>query len=187
MSTLSRKFGSRASAVQRLERAFDNASPRSKGLLSNREFRDILDELKIDFESRDDVDALFRLFDVDKSGSISIKETLRAIENDSKGGPKSVDQRRDSDDDDGFKNCSKKLQDELGSMTQVTKRLNEVFSSKVTSGQRISLRDFTSVLDRLNIGLATRETTALFNKLHPDRDDTIDYQDFIDRISSTTK
>ena len=89
----------------------------------------------------------------------------------------------DTDLDKSISKIKKALNTKYGNDIDAVQNLNTTFSGKVVSGNLINLKQFAEVLNDLNLGLSNDEIKLLFIRAAPDRDDLINYENFINVVT----
>ena len=175
--TLRDRFGSESLSIQRAKSVFANIDVNNDGLISQREFRNAMNTLKVDLEV-DDVTKIFEKYDREGTGKLRYKYFVDLL-----GG---VHSRYDDHDEHTkalVRTIRKRIEDALGYGHVSARKLREAFvETDINNSGDIDGREFKRAMKNLRVQLSNDEVRDIYDKFDKNGNGRLNYQEFMDLL-----
>jgi Ca2+-binding EF-hand superfamily protein len=186
---LKNKLAQKASGTQSeetvLQKSFKYFDLNNNGTVEPEEFAKAIEKIGIMIPTRQDLDALFSLYDKDRSGCLDYKEFSSALYN--KDGPKASNGSPQPRSQSGASN-----------MDELVERLRNKLASRGARGiiglgkqfrimddnnsRSLDLYEFTKAMKDYMLGFSDSEIRSLFSYFDVDRGGSVDYDEFLRQL-----
>ena len=131
----------------------------------------------------DEINSIFQRYDIDGDGKLEYNEFIKLVDfskGQFGGAEKTISKQLVAETNDIILMIRRQLKVELGPGAKSGRVIKEVFGEMDKNGDNsLDKAEFIRAMKKLNIELTPRDVDAIFERFDEDKDDTIDYSEFL--------